>query len=159
MHTLLLLRHAKADAPMNTEDHKHPLSKRGIEDASMMAGRLKKRGYTPDSIISSDALRAMTTADIFAKTLERELILNHALYNTDEQSVRDLIEGMDEEIKDLVLVGHNPTWEILVEYFTNETICMRPCSLVQISFDTAWKDIQKGDGDVIYFEDTKEGIR
>ena len=156
MHTLILLRHAKADAPMNIEDHKRPLSKSGIEDASMMAERLKRRGYTPDNIISSDALRATTTADIFAKTLERELILNHELYNADAQSISNLIKDMDEEIKDLVLVGHNPTWEALVEYFTNEIIAMRPCSIVQISFDITWKDIQKGDGKVIYFDDPKE---
>ena len=150
MHTLLLLRHAKADNSMPVSDHKRPLSNKGIEDAPIMAKRLAESLYKPDMMISSTALRSMVTAEVFSQVLEVELILNNELYNAYEKTVLDLVRGMDEDIKDLMLVGHNPTWEILLEDFTGESIQMKPCSLVQISFDGLWEDIKEGSGKVIY---------
>jgi len=153
MHTLLLLRHAKADSSMGVADHKRPLSNKGIHDAPIMAQRLKKSGYKPDMMVSSNALRAMTTAEVFADVLGAELILNHELYNAHEKTVLDLVRAMDEDIENLMLIGHNPTWEILIEDFTGETTSMSPCSVVQISFDSTWEEIKEGSGRVIYFDD------
>jgi len=150
MHTLLLLRHAKAENSMGVSDHKRPLSSQGIADASVVAQRLEESGYKPDLVISSNALRAMITAEVFTSALKTDLVLNHELYNAYEQSVLDLIRAMDEEVRHLMLVGHNPTWEMLVEDFTGESVHMSPCSLVQISFEGSWEGIKGSEGKIIY---------
>ena len=65
----------------------------------------------------------------------------------------DLIREMDEEVKELMLVGHNPTWEILVEDLTGQTRGMHPCSMVEISFECSWKEIREGNGKIIYWDE------
>ena len=134
MHTLTLLRHAKSDPSVDVTDRKRPLNKQGIRDAPVMAKRLQKRGYMPDIMISSYALRAETTAQIFAEALGVELMLDKALYNVDEASVTDMIRSTDEEIQSLMLVGHNQTWELLSEYFTASDISIPACAFIHISF-------------------------
>ena len=70
MKTLHLLRHAKSawDDP-GLSDRERPLNKRGERDAPIMAQRVNEAGIRPSQIISSPAVRAWTTAKIFAKEL------------------------------------------------------------------------------------------
>lgn len=159
MHTLLFVRHAKSDRSTLTDDFKRPLNHRGAKDAPVMAKRLEKRKYRPDMMISSDALRAKSTAEAFTDALGAELILNHDLYNADEKKIIKLIRNMDENVKELMLVGHNPTWEILVEYFTKKSIELPTCSIVQIGFDCKWEKIKKGSGKIIHFDYPKKEKR
>lgn len=156
MHTLTLLRHAKSDRSAHVSDKDRPLNERGFYDAPIMAKRLQEHGFVPDKMISSYALRAETTAQVFAGALGSELILDKALYNVDEASVIDMIRTTDEEIQDLMLVGHNPTWELLAEYFTASDISMPTCAVIQITFESTWQDLGKGSGKIIYFDYPKK---
>ncbi len=152
MHTLLLLRHAKSDRSIHVSDNKRPLSKRGLMDAPVMANRLKERHYNPDKLMSSNALRAQTTAEVFAGVLGTELIIDRHLYNAEVLDVVNIICSTNEDVEELMLVGHNPNWEELTEYLTGEEITMPTCSVVQISFDCAWKKIKKKSGNIVYFD-------
>src|SRR5688500_2653227 len=63
MKTLLILRHAKSswdDASL--DDHERPLNARGRRDAPRMGDLLRDELLVPDLIITSDAVRAHTTA-------------------------------------------------------------------------------------------------
>ncbi len=64
MKTIYLIRHAKSDwdNPL-LQDIERPLNERGYADANVMGTRLK----TPGLIISSPAVRALSTALIFAR--------------------------------------------------------------------------------------------
>ena len=157
MHTLTLLRHGKSDWSTGETDCRRPLNKRGKRDAPVMAERVKVRSYRPDMMISSDALRAVETAKVFAERLGSELIVDASLYATDESSVVDIIHTIDEEVNDLMLIGHNPTWEYLAEYLTGIDITMPTCSVVQIAFECSWKKVGRGSGKVIYFDYPKKG--
>jgi len=156
MHKLLLLRHAKSDWSKSVSDHERPLNKRGKKNAPVMAKRLKERRYRPDKMISSSALRARSTAEVFADVLECDLIIDDALYESDESLILDLIHKIDESIEDLVLVGHNPTLEILAEYLTGESITLPTCAMVHIAFGCDWKDIDGSKGKVIYLDYPKK---
>ncbi len=156
MHTLTLLRHAKSDQSAHVSDRNRPLNERGLRDAPVMAERLKESGYSPDKMVSSYALRAETTAKVFADALDAVLIVDKALYNVDPGSVLETIQTMDETVKDLMLVGHNPTWEQLAGYFSNENITMPACAVVQISFECEWKDVGRGKGKIVYFDYPKK---
>ncbi len=66
--TLLLIRHAKSDwGNLMLSDFERPLNNRGEINAPEMAKRLVKRELFPQQLISSPALRAITTAKYFAK--------------------------------------------------------------------------------------------
>lgn len=63
MKQLLLVRHAKSSwANSGQSDFDRPLNERGHKDAPMMAKRIMDRGIHIDLVISSNAVRALTTA-------------------------------------------------------------------------------------------------
>ena len=70
MKTLYLVRHAKAsrDDP-SLADRDRPLHDRGLNDAPAMARRVAKQRVKPALLMSSPALRALTTAQLFADEL------------------------------------------------------------------------------------------
>src|ERR1700682_5676255 len=74
MKTLFLIRHAKSswdDTALPDKDR--PLDGAGKRDAPKMGKRLAKRDAQPDLILSSPAMRALTTAKIIAKKLDYKL--------------------------------------------------------------------------------------
>ena len=158
MHTLLLLRHAKSDWPNNVQDIDRPLTERGIKDLATVSQRLKEHNYRPDRLITSNALRATTTAKSFAKTLEVNLHVEPHLYNMETKDALAYIRSTDENVKNLMLVGHNPTWEFLVKYFTGEYITMPTCTLVEIRFTTTWEEVAQESGKIIYFDYPKRAL-
>ena len=70
MKRLILVRHAKSDWSLpGQEDWDRPLNVRGQRDAPDMARRLRSRRLKPDRILSSPAVRALTTATVMAREL------------------------------------------------------------------------------------------
>ena len=71
MKTILLVRHAKSSwENFSVNDEERPLNPRGKKDAPEMAKRLLKKNILIDVFLSSPALRAKTTAEIFADEYE-----------------------------------------------------------------------------------------
>ena len=69
MKTLYIVRHAKSSwKNPGLADIDRPLNKRGKGDAPLMGKVLRKAGVEPDLILSSPANRAITTAEVIAKT-------------------------------------------------------------------------------------------
>ena len=70
MKTLYLIRHAKSDRSIGElSDIDRPLNQRGYNDAHKMSLILKDKKIIPDLIISSPAIRALSTALIFCRNL------------------------------------------------------------------------------------------
>src|SRR3990170_2688371 len=70
MKRLTLLRHAKTETQHSgQEDWDRELEPRGQKDAPEMARRLRERKLKPDRIVTSPAVRALATANIFAREL------------------------------------------------------------------------------------------
>ena len=69
MKRLILLRHAKSDWDAEFQsDHSRPLSERGMTSARAIGLVLARSNQVPDSVISSSALRAQSTAFLAADT-------------------------------------------------------------------------------------------
>ena len=65
MKRLVLLRHAKSDWDADYgADHDRPLNDRGVRSAEAMGRFLAEVGQVPDTVISSTAVRARTTAEL-----------------------------------------------------------------------------------------------
>ena len=71
MKTLFLVRHAKSSWDDSTlADRSRPLAARGERDVATMGKRLSQRHVRPDLIVSSPAVRALSTAKVIAKALD-----------------------------------------------------------------------------------------
>lgn len=121
---LLLMRHAKSSwADVSLSDHDRPLNKRGRKSADRIAEVLTARGYAPDIIWSSDSTRTKETASRMIRVIPGAQIV-HYFSEFYHASVEDVLEVCQREtlietmsFKRLMLLGHNPGWSSLYEYF------------------------------------------
>ena len=150
MPTLLLMRHAKSDwdAEYGT-DHDRPLNDRGRRSARLMGRVLTEEGLAPEVVISSTALRARTTAELAIEAGEwrAELVLDRALYESGPQGVLAAGAETPAKIGRLMLVGHQPTWSMLVARLTGERAEMKTASVavIDLAFDS-WADLPGSSG-------------
>jgi phosphohistidine phosphatase len=106
---LVLIRHGKSDWNTGADDFNRPLNKRGLRDAPRMAEALREKGITPDRIITSPALRALTTARLMADVLGiEELEEISPLYLASPSDILDTARTRLKEGETLFLFGHNP---------------------------------------------------
>ena len=157
MKTLLLARHAKSDwSSQAANDFERPLNQRGQQDAPLMASYLKQCGYSVGQIISSDAQRAMQTAEHYRQCLRpaHDLISYHDLYLASLQAIVYLVQHISPGENTVMLVGHNPGVSEALNYFSTETVDDMPtCSVGIIQFDvTRWQDATQSTGVLLGFE-------
>ena len=65
MKTLYFIRHAKSSWKHNVIDQQRPLRTRGVKDAEVVSKLVAASMPVPNLIITSDAVRAKTTAHYF----------------------------------------------------------------------------------------------
>lgn len=158
MKTLFLLRHAKAaTGSANTKDFDRPLNDRGLSDARMMGERLKASGVTLDLIVSSPALRAITTATVIAGVFEKNpenIILDRQIYLAGAPKLMQIISLLDESADSAMLVAHNPALTDLSELLARSGIDNIPTAgLVTITLPIDhWLEIGEGDGNMSAFD-------
>jgi phosphohistidine phosphatase len=135
MKSALLLRHAKSSwKHPELADRDRPLNKRGKRDAPLMGRLLKREDLVPDIIISSSAIRARATAEAVAKasSYKGEIVLNKSLYAAGPEAYLGAIHDLSDEYVRVLIVGHNPGLEELVEMLTGEIHLMPTCSLAHV---------------------------
>lgn len=103
---ILFLRHTKSDwsAP-DLEDHDRPLNARGKAAAAKVGEWMKSRGYLPDQVLCSDALRTRETlAGLDLPEARTEF--RSDLYLADPDTI--LAAARDAKADCVLIVGHNP---------------------------------------------------
>ena len=132
---------------MNLSDEERPLNKRGNEDAPKMGERLAARGFQPDKMISSPAVRARTTAEKIAKELSyplNKIELVEELYAARVQDWLDQIYGLPVEVDSAIIFGHNPEITALVCLLSRHQIDNVPtCGMGIFEYEVkAWRDLE-----------------
>jgi phosphohistidine phosphatase len=109
MKRLILTRHAKSswDDPL-TPDHDRPLNERGKAAAADLGIWLASRGYVPDEVLCSDALRTRKTWSGIAPALPGTPILHlkPALYHAGPDVMLAVLRHAAAET--VMVIGHNP---------------------------------------------------
>jgi phosphohistidine phosphatase len=124
---LILMRHAKT-IPHSSDinDWDRNLTEHGIYQAQISANfLLNNSNIIPQLIICSPAKRAIQTAEIVADTLNLPnniIISKNSLYNNDLNSYLDTIYQVDDDIRKLMIVGHNPSISMLAALLTNSEV-------------------------------------
>ena len=145
MKTLLILRHAKSSWKDDAlPDHDRPLNKRGKADAPHMGALLRREELLPDLILCSTAKRARTTAELAAEEsgYEGELRLSRELYSFDAEPYLEALTELDNEYRSVMIVGHNPAMEELIEALAGQYERMPTAALAQIDLPIeSWSDL------------------
>lgn len=111
----MLLRHAKSDWPDGVSDHERPLGKRGEAAAPRMGEYLAGEHLVPDLAVVSTARRARETWALVAPQLRHEVPVRSeaAIYEAAPDHILDVVRATPDEVKCLIIVGHNPGFEEL----------------------------------------------
>jgi phosphohistidine phosphatase len=161
MKTLLLLRHAKSswDEP-GLSDHDRPLNARGLRDAPKMGALIKQQELTPDRIIASTARRAQETARHVAQHCGYPGTIDSSasLYLATPDEYVAYLRCLDDQYSVVLVVGHNPGLEDLLELITGSLQKMPTAALAWISMEiTGWQEFSaKADAQLIRLWRPKE---
>jgi phosphohistidine phosphatase len=155
---LILVRHAKSDwGNFDLKDFDRPLNQRGLSNAPEMGKRLFQKNILPDAIVSSTALRAITTAQLIALEIglaANKIVLNPHIYLATEFQLLNVINQFDNGFKLVAIFGHNPGISEFANYLTNSNIYNLPtCGMVLITFDTDdWATISGATGKLVWYD-------
>ncbi len=160
MKTLLLLRHAKSShKDERVDDIDRPLNKRGIEDAKLIGNLIRKKKIKPDLILTSPAERARQTADLVRKSahLTVELTFDKRIYGATMGALVRLIKQINNNSNTVLLIGHNPGLEELLQKLTGEIVTLPTAALAFIELNVEhWSEMRGGSGQLQYRVKPKE---
>jgi phosphohistidine phosphatase len=165
MKTLLLMRHAKADARQpEQDDFDRPLAPTGRADAARVAGFLSAEGLAPALVICSAARRAEETWACLAQQLGDaiDLKMDEDLYSAMPAGMLQAVREAPAAASPLLLIGHNPGMEMLARSLAGHASVPAACKdlnfdypssgLAVIEFDIeTWPDAAPGEGRLTHF--------
>ena len=148
MKTITFLRHSKSSWDYILEDVDRPLNEVGIEKIKKVAESSKHQFINSDIIFSSTANRAIHTCLILTRQLSisnNKIRLSEDLYTFNHFEVFDFIKKIEDKYSHVVLVGHNPAYTEISNYFSENKILNLPTARwFSMKFDSnKWSDILK----------------
>ncbi len=145
MKKLLILRHGKSEITGDTaSDHERPLSSRGKKNCVEISGLMQKNDLFPELIITSTARRAVETSESIRDLInpEIEISTTNRLYLAPPEKHLREITKTNEEVETLLIVGHNPGVEDLINSFLIKEEKIQTCNLAAFYIDIKkWKDL------------------
>jgi len=146
MKTLLVMRHGKSSwEDPALEDFERPLKKRGKRAAEAIGREIKRRGLRPDAVIASAAVRASETAEITVRAAGGGIPITRmeSLYGAGAGTYLTAITEAEDACAVVLVVGHNPDLEDLVERLTGEPVEMPTGALAEVEIDSdRWSGLE-----------------
>ncbi|WED79600.1 histidine phosphatase family protein [Aeromonas media] len=136
--TLILMRHGKSSWEQALPDRVRPLAERGLRDAPLMGRRLAHAVGVPDLILSSPACRALSTARLVAHELgypANGIVIDERLYGSDVGTLLVLMDELEDDLRCVMLVGHDPEFTDLAHCFSGKITRMPTCAVACFTFD------------------------
>lgn len=162
MRKLCLIRHAKSSWDnASMQDHDRPLDARGESDAIKMGDILLEKNLHPDAILTSDALRALATAQLIAKQLsfpEDKITQDPAIYDAGVEDLLAILQKLPAKYAMVILVGHNPGLTWLANYLADDHLINLPtCGVYCVGFEAEnWSDITTSEYKTLFVDNPKQ---
>jgi|TARA_B110000263_G_scaffold74978_1_gene65448 phosphohistidine phosphatase len=120
------MRHAKSDwSGPQISDFERPINKRGTRNAIRVGQWMNENNHIPQKIISSPALRAKETIELVTEQISKfnleDLTYEDELYLAGFTQLIEFINTFKDKVQSLMLVGHNPGIENLVNYLCDRS--------------------------------------
>ena len=140
MKTITFLRHSKSSWDYDVSDVNRPLNEFGIKKIKKVSNLSIDTFNQVEIFFSSPANRAIHTCIILAKSLEidlKKISIRKELYTFDMNEVFDFIKQINDKYSNIVLVGHNPAYTEISNYFSENKILNLPTARwFCLKFDT-----------------------
>ncbi|MDD5370021.1 MAG: histidine phosphatase family protein [Anaerolineaceae bacterium] len=147
MKTLLLMRHAKSSwKEQDLKDRKRPLSKRGKRNAPQMGKLVHEKELIPQLILSSSAVRAKETTELFCQALgyQGEVRYLDELYMAEADEILAVLAPLPDDLERVMVIGHNPGLESLLPMLTKRVAALPTAAIAYLAVPVdSWKDIHK----------------
>ncbi|QFU87604.1 histidine phosphatase family protein [Amycolatopsis sp. YIM 10] len=142
---LIVMRHAKSAWPDGIADFERPLAERGLRDAPAAGRWIRENGPAPEMVVCSPAVRARTTADLVTTELAAQPDTRHdeRLYGEPAETVVEVLRELP-AVETVLVVGHNPVLEDLVELLTGITVEMKTSTVAVLTGDRPWAEAGPG---------------
>ncbi|EST22177.1 SixA phosphatase family protein [Streptomyces roseochromogenus] len=159
---IVLLRHAKADWGQEA-DHERPLAERGRQDAPVAGRKLADTGIAFDLALCSTAVRTRETWKLAVQELPQRprTVYEERVYEASLGELIALLNETPDDVRNLVLIGHNPGVHALADALAGEAegdVLARmnrsgfPTSAyAMLTFEGSWKSVEHGVGTLADF--------
>ena len=123
---LYIMRHAKSDwSGPQISDFERPINKRGTKNAMRIGEWMNENNHIPQKIISPPAVRAKETIELVTEQISKfnleDLTYEDELYLAGFTQLIEFINTYKDKVQSLMLVGHNPGIENLVNYLCDRS--------------------------------------
>ncbi|MGP3981560.1 SixA phosphatase family protein [Streptomyces sp. KR80] len=159
---IVLLRHAKADWP-EVSDHERPLAERGRKDAPVAGRWLAGTGISPNLTLCSTATRSRETWKLVVHELPQRprTVYEERLYEASLGELIALLNETSDEVRDLLVVGHNPGMHALADALAGEAEGdalarmsrggFPTAAIAVVGFNGSWKSVEHGVGTLLEY--------
>jgi phosphohistidine phosphatase len=154
MKTVIVMRHAKSSwDDTSLSDYDRPLNKRGKHDAPRMGKLIFQQDLVPQLIITSSAKRAIKTAVATAESARYDgrIEATRVFYHAGAGTYIEYLNGLADVFSRVMVVGHNPGIEELIEELTGlwERMPTAAIAAIELRIDQ-WSELtQNIDGKLI----------
>ena len=158
MKTIYFLRHAKSSwDDYELKDFDRPLSTRGIQDADLMGNYFRSKKIKLDLVLSSPSKRTRETLEHFFQTDGPKIQFEDSIYHASLDQILSVIFEISEDLKNIMVVGHNPSMHEITEYLGNKFINKYPtCCLTALTIDRSWNELSQGCGNLDFLKKPSE---
>src|SRR5450432_2752044 len=165
MKILILVRHAKSSHSFGvSSDFDRPLNDRGFREAAEMGRKLFKKNTQIDQFVSSPAVRAITTAELFLPEYNRklkEILFVPSLYQAGPENFSKVVRGLDDAYNHVALFSHNPGITDFASSLTSSHLAHMPTSSVfaVTAPVESWKDFSRAEKSFLFFYKPEEKLK
>lgn len=148
---LHLLRHAKTEQQSPTgKDFDRELMLKGIIQTNMISVYFQEHDIYPKLILCSSSKRTTQTLHILRESMrDSDLKMDDNLYLADRESLLQMIWDQKKGAE-ILIIGHNEGLSELASYLFGETIHLKTCGYLSLSFPfDKWKEISFGTGTIL----------
>ena len=149
MKKITFLRHAKSSWEANVSDKDRPLTPKGIKAIEAVAIQWSSLFSSAQCIFSSPAKRAVHTTTILANSIgfsKKNILFKEELYTFGPYDLIKFVDQLDNKLKEVILVGHNPAFSIVSQALSKDSIPeLTTTGWVQLTFKgSKWSKIASG---------------
>lgn len=152
MRTLVVMRHAKSAWPGDVVDRERPLARRGRRQAPEAGGWIAAHLPLLDLAVVSTAGRAVETWQLIAGQLgdgEPPVRLEERIYQGWDHGLLAVVRELPDDARAVVLVGHNPGVEELVERLTAAPVQMTTSAIAVVRWEGHWDDAGRARAELV----------
>jgi len=147
---LIVMRHAQAGELPGGPDIERALTPHGRGDSAAAGAWLRDGGYRPDQVICSAARRARQTWQHVSEVLggATALATEQRVYRADAAELAEIIREVPDDVRTLMIVGHNPAVGLLAAGLTGTELAFPAAAIAVIEVAGGWAGLSLAENDL-----------